>query len=73
MCNYVSQTLLQFLEGLVERQPDILLSEIAEYLRQICHIDASPPTIMRTLYRRGFTRKKVLFVLINASELIFPR
>ena len=57
--HYISQCFIQFLEGLVERQPDILLSEIAEYLRHICHIDVSPATVMRTLRRRGFTRKKV--------------
>ena len=38
-----------------------MLCEIAEYLREICHINASQATIARTLYRCGFTRKKVLF------------
>ena len=65
MCHCISHSLLQFLEGLVERQPDILLSEIAEHLRHICNIDASPATITRTLHRRGFTRKKVMLIVIN--------
>jgi len=53
-----------------------MLSEIANYLQHICLIDASPSTIMRTLHRRGFTRKKVLFNLwsiTEALELIFHR
>ena len=59
---YMSHPLLQFIEGLVKQQPDILLSEIGEYLRHICHINASSATIMRTLYCQGFTRKKVLSI-----------
>jgi len=70
----MSHPLLQFTEGLVERQPDILLSEIGEYLRHICHIDASSATITRTLHRQGFTRKKVLIYfpsIINRLEKFF--
>ena len=52
-----SLRVLQFIEGLIEQQPDILVSEIAEYLQHICHISVSPSTILRTLYHHGFSRR----------------
>ena len=64
-----SLRVLQFIEGLIKWQPDILVSEIAEYLWYICHIDASPPTILRTLHRCGFTRKMVLFIQTNNQRI----
>ena len=51
-----------------------MLSEIAEYLRQICGIHVSQSTILRTLHRRGFTRKKVMLISIHylpPLQLIF--
>ena len=59
--SHPSHTLLQFLKDLVEHPPDITLCEIADYLGEICHIDASQATIARTLYHCRFTQKKVLF------------
>ncbi|KAF9228414.1 hypothetical protein BS17DRAFT_692835 [Gyrodon lividus] len=44
-----------FLQDLVERQPDMMLCEMQEYLCQICHIDASQATLTRTLHHQGFT------------------
>jgi hypothetical protein len=64
-CLCMSYPFIQFIEDLVERQPDIMLREIVEYLWEICYIDASLATIMRTLHNRGFTRKKVVSILIN--------
>lgn len=68
-CLCMSYTFIQFIEDLVVRQPDIMLREIAEYLRQICHINASLATITRTLRNRGYSRKKVVPLLINRRDL----
>lgn len=49
----------QFLEGCIERQPDMLLVELQNHLCETCNIVASVGTIARTLHRWGFTMKKV--------------
>lgn len=49
----------QYLESLVERTPDIYISELQEQLEGAYGIRVSPPTITRTLKRAGFSRKKV--------------
>ncbi|KAI0055790.1 Homeodomain-like protein, partial [Artomyces pyxidatus] len=48
-----------FLEGCIERRPDILLTELRQELWEVHAIVVSGDTIARTLRRRGFTRKKV--------------
>ncbi|KAG1859728.1 hypothetical protein F4604DRAFT_1588976, partial [Suillus subluteus] len=48
-----------FLEACIERQPDILLTEMQDQLRETCGVEVSIATISRTIHRRGFTRKKV--------------
>ena len=49
----------QFLEGLVERQPDISLTEIQVALHEVCGIDISHATVCCTLKRAGFSQKHV--------------
>ncbi|KAI0746405.1 Homeodomain-like protein [Daedaleopsis nitida] len=49
----------RFLEGCIERQPDAMLAELQTWLLEICNIQASLPTIERTLKRQGFTRKMI--------------
>jgi transposase len=49
----------QYLEGLVERTPDIYLSELQSYLEAARDIHVSEDTIQRALCNRGWTRKKV--------------
>ncbi|KAH9940660.1 hypothetical protein B0H21DRAFT_676921, partial [Amylocystis lapponica] len=41
-----------FLEGCIERRPDIYVSELRKALLESRHVDASEPTIVRTLARR---------------------
>ncbi|KAM6497034.1 hypothetical protein JOM56_007507, partial [Amanita muscaria] len=53
----------------IERQPDIFLEELQDLLREVCSIHASTSTISRTLYRRGFTRKKVNRPAIERNEI----
>ena len=65
----------QFLEGLVERRPDISLTEMQVALREVCGIEVSRATGCRTLKRAGFSRKQVRFHVAviphwhNASNL----
>ncbi|KAG1852886.1 hypothetical protein DFJ58DRAFT_661031, partial [Suillus subalutaceus] len=37
------------LEACIERQPDILLTEMQDQLREICGVEVSIPTISRTI------------------------
>jgi hypothetical protein len=48
--------IFKFLEGCIERQPDMTLQELQEQLREVCNTVASTVTIARTLRRRGFIR-----------------
>ncbi|KAL4247973.1 Homedomain-like superfamily protein, partial [Pleurotus pulmonarius] len=48
-----------FIEGLVEQQPDIYLSEIRHALRSVLDLDVSLSTISRSLLRRGLSRKQL--------------
>ncbi|KAF8876600.1 hypothetical protein CPB84DRAFT_411658 [Gymnopilus junonius] len=59
---------VNFLEGLIERQPDMLLSELQDHLREVCGIHASTGTIARTLHRRGFTMKRITQPAIERDE-----
>ncbi|KAF8872380.1 hypothetical protein BD779DRAFT_1397552, partial [Infundibulicybe gibba] len=58
----------QFLEACVERQPDILLKELQDQLREVCGAEGSISTIWRTLRRRGFTRKQITRPAIERDE-----
>lgn len=52
--------LLQFLEGCIERRPDIMLGELKAALQETCHVEVSESTISRALRNgRGLTRKRV--------------
>ncbi|KAG2036641.1 hypothetical protein BDR03DRAFT_841022, partial [Suillus americanus] len=51
------------LEACIERQPDILLTEMQDQLREICAVEVS-----RTIRRRGFTRKKVTRPSVERDE-----
>ncbi|KAG1888518.1 hypothetical protein F4604DRAFT_1674203 [Suillus subluteus] len=42
-----------FLEACIERQPDILLTEMQDQLRETCVVEVSIATISRTIRRRG--------------------
>jgi hypothetical protein len=64
----------QFLEGCIEKQPDILLEELQTRLREVCEVDVSLNTIKETLRRRGFTRKLVSvigFVQQSATDVCY--
>jgi len=54
-----SADILQFLEGCIERQPDMLLEELQTRLREVCEVEVSVNTIRETLKSCGFTRKLV--------------
>ncbi|KZT40204.1 hypothetical protein SISSUDRAFT_972953, partial [Sistotremastrum suecicum HHB10207 ss-3] len=50
---------VDYLESLIERKPDIFLSELQQSLRNACNVEVSAETIGRSLKRRGLTRKTV--------------
>ncbi|KAJ7342372.1 hypothetical protein DFH08DRAFT_704026 [Mycena albidolilacea] len=50
---------LEYLEALIERQPDIFLSELKIALEEGRGVDVDETTISRSLLRRGWTRKQV--------------
>ena len=62
----------QFLEGCIERQPDIMLVELQDLLHEVCGQEVSISTISRTLGRRGFTYKQVSLSLLPDGTLILP-
>ncbi|KZV97731.1 hypothetical protein EXIGLDRAFT_607723 [Exidia glandulosa HHB12029] len=53
-----------FLQGCIERQPDMTAEELQDELEAMFGIRASPQTISRTLQRRGYTRKEVCMPLL---------
>jgi hypothetical protein len=55
----IFKNIYQFLEGCIEHQPDMMLLELQEHLREVCDVEASTATISRTLSRRGFILKRV--------------
>ncbi|KAF8957714.1 hypothetical protein BDZ97DRAFT_1669451 [Flammula alnicola] len=52
-----------YLESCIERTPDIYISELQEELLEARGVEASDATIIRTLKRRGFVRKKVCYFI----------
>lgn len=51
-------TTIQFLEGLIQRTPDIYLAELQDELEQAFEEVVSKQTIWRSLRARGYTQKK---------------
>ena len=54
----------QFLEGCIQRQPDMSLEELQTRLLEVTDIQVSTATIWRTLRRLGYTMKTVGLVLM---------
>ncbi|KAF8957953.1 hypothetical protein BDZ97DRAFT_1630101, partial [Flammula alnicola] len=52
----------------IERTPDIYISELRDQLLEARGIEASDATIIRTLKRRGFVRKKVSASAVERNE-----
>ncbi|KAI0365358.1 hypothetical protein BV20DRAFT_938165 [Pilatotrama ljubarskyi] len=58
---------VEYLESLIERQPDLMLSELRDQLEAAYGIEVDVTTISRSLHRRGYTHKKAgKFLLIFA-------
>jgi transposase len=55
----LTDLLLQFLLGTVQKTPDLYLDELREMLQASCGTEVSHTTVWRTLCRYGFTMKKV--------------
>ena len=60
----------QFLEGLVERQPDISLEELHNALAETINVHVSMQTVSRMLRRRGFSRKQASLVQWNPHAAV---
>ncbi|KIJ15200.1 hypothetical protein PAXINDRAFT_77660 [Paxillus involutus ATCC 200175] len=58
---------VSFLEGLMERRPDITFNEMKKVLREVCNVEISKATLSRTLKQLGFTRKKVHYTMMVQS------
>ncbi|TFK58104.1 hypothetical protein BDN72DRAFT_741689, partial [Pluteus cervinus] len=52
----------------LERQPDLQLVELQEFLHEAFDTRASIPTIYRTLQRQGLTYKKITRTAIERDE-----
>lgn len=57
----------QFLEGCIERTPDIYLTELQDELEEARGIHVSTMVISSSLHRRGYTRKKVCRFIFDRS------
>lgn len=57
-----------FLEACVERRPDSTIAELQDMLRVTFDIEASRQTVVRTLKRRGYTRKQISVPALEADE-----
>ena len=51
--------MLQFLCDCIERRPDSALAELQTELREVCSVEVSVQTVMRSLLREGYTLKTV--------------
>ncbi|KIJ07458.1 hypothetical protein PAXINDRAFT_90369, partial [Paxillus involutus ATCC 200175] len=49
---------ISFLEGCIERTPDIYLTELQQELEEACGVRVDETTISRTLRQRGLSRKQ---------------
>ncbi|KAF8237692.1 hypothetical protein L208DRAFT_1246195, partial [Tricholoma matsutake] len=54
---------ISYIEGLIERQPDIYLCEIQDHLLEAFDINITGMTISSSLHHWGYTRKKVCYLL----------
>ncbi|KAF8888259.1 hypothetical protein BD779DRAFT_1440056 [Infundibulicybe gibba] len=61
---------IAYLEGCIERTPDIFLSELRDELQRARDVHVSEQTIRHTLLRRGFTRKWVCTTNLGSSLLL---
>jgi transposase len=59
---------IAYLEGLIERTPDLYLSELKAILEEMREVEVSQETIRRSLLRRGFTRKRVSRPALERNE-----
>jgi transposase len=58
---------------LVQQQPDITLSELADALDRDCHIQVSTATVCTTLQKMGLPRKKSQYTPVNATRPRYVR
>ncbi len=58
----------RLLEADLQERPTATLSERREFLGRVCGVRVSESTISRLLKRMGFTRKKGLWALANATN-----
>ncbi|KAF8546669.1 hypothetical protein OG21DRAFT_1371241, partial [Imleria badia] len=63
----LTQSLLQFLLGTIEKSPDVYLDELQEMLATSCDVYVSRATVWRMLRKADFTMKKLLRVAIECS------
>lgn len=61
------------LRQLVQQQPDITLSELADALDRDCHIQVSLATVCLTLKKMGLPRKKSQYTPVNATRPRYVR
>src|SRR4051794_10424530 len=61
------QNARRLLEADLEQRPTATLSERRQFLERVCRIRVSDSTVSRLLKRMGFTRKKGLWVRVNAN------
>ena len=60
---------VNFLCDCVKRQPDMTLVELQAELLDVCGVETSVPTVVRSLQREGFTMKTVRPFLFLLSQL----
>ncbi len=58
----------RLLEADLQERPTATLSERREFLGRVCGVRVSESTLSRLLKRMGFTRKKGLWVPVNATD-----
>jgi hypothetical protein len=61
-------TTVEFMLGLLERDPDLYLDEISKQLHLQHNLDVSVPTVWRTLIALGLSRKKVNMILSRSHH-----
>ena len=57
----------RLLEDDLKQRPAATLSERRQFLERVCRVRVSESTVSRLLKRMGFTRKKGLWVRVNAN------
>ena len=69
---FVTLVDLQFMLGLLDRDPDLYLDEIQQQLEDQHGVIVSLATVWRTLRRLGITSKKVSMLLQYHTWIISP-